>query len=785
MADLLGKYKNDYVDIFLEEENNFSKIYKGLNQQTNNNIFLKVYNLNKLKLGNYNYLLKQINLEEEITKLCNSDNTINFYRKLETPENIIFELEYMGINLKQYLKDEGPLKENLDLFKNIVLSVAKALLFIYKKGVIHRNINPHNIFIKSLKDKNKVIKLGDFSSSIYKKDNISESFGSIFYSAPEIIKKLKYDEKCDLWSLGVTLYELYFGELPFGNNTNLYTIKKALFNNNFIFKKSKIPTLDILFKRLLVRTPKNRMTYDEFFKYVFSNDFLKKDVIYVNNNLIYKNIYEMILKEQQILDNYKRNSNDDVTSLNSNKSYKDEGINYELTQKECTEKIFSFLEDINLPDMISIYDEITNIEKKFNNIIYYDESNFINTTYINANTFENLTPGAFILCTNLESLKIIKEEILKENEKDNRIIFNLISSGSSFEIVMKFLEDNPNFKKCIGKACIFCSNKKTYMPLKDKYINFLDEIYFKKITDVHNFIDKYSSINIKPFPQIKLVTYDSYITKYNNIHFTISQFYGDLTKESYNKYLQKMKDVIEKKTKTNEIGNYNINKIFKAFLSFDLEKEVEELDELIIKEYTTVNFHKELNLWLLEAKEKLYEPIAYITARLMYHINSYAMRNNKFCIENKKELYRGINISYTNILPYKRALGKIICLTNFTSTSESNTFAKNYAGRGNERNIYETNLIFSVVFIIINFYKDTFVSSGIDIQNISKYKNEKENIFQPFTFYYVRDVQIDETNYKADIYLETIGKKEILEKQIRIGKEIEYNRKENIFQIKK
>ena len=783
MVDFLGKYKNDYIEIFFEEENNYYKIYKGFNQKTNKYIFLKVFNINQLKSGNYNYLLKQINTEEEITKLCNSDNTINFYRKLETPENIIFELEYMEINLKDYLKENGSLKGKLDLFKNIVLSLAEALSTIYQKGVIHRDINPHNVYIKSLEDENKIIKLGNFSSSIYKKDNISESIGSIYYSAPEIIKNLKYDEKCDLWSLGVTLYELYFGELPYGKNTSLYTIKKALYQNNFIFKKTKIPTLDILFKKLLARTPKNRMTYKEFFSYVFGDGFLIKDAIYVNNNLIYKNIYEMILKEQQLLD--KKNNN--KTSLgNSGYDYVIEGLNFEMTQKECTEKIFSFLEDMNLPDMVNIYDEITNIEKKYNNIIYYDENiNFINTIYINANAFENHTPGAFILCTSIDSLKIIKEEILRENVKDNRIIFNLISAGSSFETVMQFLEENSNFKNCIRKACIFCSSKSKYIHLKDKYNDFLDEIYFKKIADIFTFIDKYSSKDIKPFPQIKLITYDNYINKYNNIHFTISKFYGDLTKETYNKYYQKMKNVIDKKAKINGIENSNMNTIFKAFLSFDLKKDVEELDKLIIKEYTTVKFHKELNLCLLEAKEKLYEPVAYLTARLMYHINSYALRNNKFCIENKKIFFRGFKISYSNILPYKRAEGKIICLTSFTSTTESSSLAKNFAGRGNERNIFETSLIFSVVYIITNLYKDNFVSSGIDIQNISNFRHEKESIFQPFTFYFVRKVQIDDQNYNADIYLETIGKNEILEKEIRNGKEIEYNRIENIFQIKK
>ena len=64
-----------------------------------------------------------------------------------------------------------------------------------------------------------------------------------------------------------------------------------------MIKKTNIPTLDILFKRLLVINPDYRMTYEEFFDYVFSEDFMKKDIICVNNNLIYKKLYDDILKE--------------------------------------------------------------------------------------------------------------------------------------------------------------------------------------------------------------------------------------------------------------------------------------------------------------------------------------------------------------------------------------------------------------------------------------------------------------------------------------------------------
>ena len=77
-----------------------------------------------------------------------------------------------------------------------------------------------------------------------------------------------------------------------------------------------------------------------------------------------------------------------------------------------------------------------------------------------------------------------------------------------------------------------------------------------------------------------------------------------------------------------------------------------------------------------------------------------------------------------------------------------------------------------------------WISNGVNIQKLSVY-DESEILYQPFSFYYVRDVQIDQKNYKADIYLDTIGKYEILEEKIKNGEIIEYNQKERIMQVKK
>ena len=218
-------------------------------------------------------------------------------------------------------------------------------------------------------------------------------------------------------------------------------------------------------------------------------------------------------------------------------------------------------------------------------------------------------------------------------------------------------------------------------------------------------------------------------------------------------------------------------------LTFDLDKDLEALDEMIIKEYTRNTFHGDLNRWLMKGKMKDYAPVAYFTSRLMFSLNSYAERKNKYCNEDKKVLHRGKKLYYSCLLPYERALGKIILLSGFTSTSDNDEVARTWAGRGRETEVYKNSSKFSVVFTITNLHNNNWISNGIDVHDISKYKNEKEFLFQPFSFYKVKKVDFDVKGRKADISLETVGKKEILEMKIKENKEIKYNEIDNIMEV--
>ena len=136
-----------------------------------------------------------------------------------------------------------------------------------------------------------------------------------------------------------------------------------------------------------------------------------------------------------------------------------------------------------------------------------------------------------------------------------------------------------------------------------------------------------------------------------------------------------------------------------------------------------------------------------------------------------------------NILSYKRAEHKLIVFSSFTSTSIEKTICDFYSKRGTYTPKKERKE-FSVLFYITNIWEENWISNGVDVHELSKYKKEKEVLFQAFSFFYVEKVDINLKAKTADIFLKTIGKRCILEKEIRNGKKIEYNQNKNMMETK-
>ena len=91
---ILEQYSKDYQDIIFEQETNNSKIFIATNINNQRTCTLKVISKEKLKLGDYTFLKNQLKREEELTAICNSEYTVNLYRKLDTTDYIILYLNW-------------------------------------------------------------------------------------------------------------------------------------------------------------------------------------------------------------------------------------------------------------------------------------------------------------------------------------------------------------------------------------------------------------------------------------------------------------------------------------------------------------------------------------------------------------------------------------------------------------------------------------------------------------------------------------------------------------------
>ena len=152
------------------------------------------------------------------------------------------------------------------------------------KHIIHRDLKPDNIFINypDLNNKNKfVVKLGDFGFSRELNNSLqaNSAIGSPLYASPQLLKNLAYEQKIpyssktDLWSLGVIIYQLYFGENPF--NTNVNNKGYAGYYNNIInqkkpFKKiEENKKLQDLLDKIFEIDEKNRISWNNYFQHPF------------------------------------------------------------------------------------------------------------------------------------------------------------------------------------------------------------------------------------------------------------------------------------------------------------------------------------------------------------------------------------------------------------------------------------------------------------------------------------------------------------------------------------
>lgn len=211
----IGKMLDDRYEILeVIGEGGMAIVYRALDHRLHRDVAVKIM---RDEMAADEEFRRRFCTESHAVAMLSHPNIVAVYdvSHNDNVEYIVMEL-VDGITLKQYIERKGVVawKEVVHFTKQI----SKALAHAHERGIIHRDIKPQNIML--LRDG--TIKVGDFGIAALENEvyeNNGEAIGSIHYIAPEQARGECPDARSDIYSLGVMMYEMLTGGLPFTGNT--------------------------------------------------------------------------------------------------------------------------------------------------------------------------------------------------------------------------------------------------------------------------------------------------------------------------------------------------------------------------------------------------------------------------------------------------------------------------------------------------------------------------------------------------------------------------------------
>ena len=512
--------KNKYEVLGIVGEGAYGIVYKCLNKETNKYVAVK-----KFKETHDKLVQKTMKRELAMLQLLRHENVVEFQESFVSKGNFFLVFEYVEKNLLEVL-EESPHGLSPKLIRSLVYQMCKAVSYLHKNNMIHRDVKPENLLI----DENFNLKLCDFGFARKVKlnknnnniDTMTDYVATRWYRSPELLLSGGiYGPEVDYWAIGCIMGELadgnpmfpgedevdqldciikILGNLP-ENLVNMY-YENPIYNGKDLFKIKKPETLEKRYmgilsptaidfmKGLLELDPTKRLSGDNVFKHKYFSIFMKNNntnsnsnnnannnAINVNNNLNNSNSATNIKgnkDEKNIIIN-KVNNNINLNKINLKNSNPD--ISPFQNNSNRNEHIQNKINIINKNSISKDKDkDKEDINSKKSEKDKMQESN--NTNKENNNSINNINPKI--------SIKI------KEKEKPKKDIESKPINVTPSKIINNTTNINIINYNCYNNA----TNRNSNLQIQKKILDFAQnqKSQFKSFTN-HDLLEN-NSINI-------------------------------------------------------------------------------------------------------------------------------------------------------------------------------------------------------------------------------------------------------------------------------------------------
>ncbi|XP_027133257.1 serine/threonine-protein kinase MARK2 isoform X10 [Larimichthys crocea] len=235
---------------------NFAKVKLARHVLTGKEVAVKIIDKTQLNSSSLQKLFREV----RIMKMLNHPNIVKLFEVIETEKTLYLVMEYAsGGEVFDYLVAHGRMKEKEARAK--FRQIVSAVQYCHQKCIVHRDLKAENLLL----DADMNIKIADFGfSNEFTLGNKLDTFcGSPPYAAPELFQGKKYDgPEVDVWSLGVILYTLVSGSLPF-DGQNLKELRERVLRGKYRIPFYMSTDCENLLKKFLILNPSKRGSLEQ------------------------------------------------------------------------------------------------------------------------------------------------------------------------------------------------------------------------------------------------------------------------------------------------------------------------------------------------------------------------------------------------------------------------------------------------------------------------------------------------------------------------------------------